>query len=74
MNKLNPIINQKKARSSATSRKGPYFGKAMDYCEYEIRPVLELLHEKETPEIIKKSLRRFLIVSLVSTFEFYFRI
>jgi len=73
MNKLSPKISQKKARSSTTSRKGPYFGKAMNYCEYEIRPVLELLHKKETPEIIKKSLRKFLIVSLVSTLEFYFK-
>ena len=56
MIKLNATINQKKVRSSNRSKKGPYFKKAMDYCEYEIRPVLELLHEKETPGIIKKSL------------------
>jgi hypothetical protein len=73
MNKLNPKINQKKARSSATSKKGPHLGAAMDYCENEISPILQLLHGKETPEIIKKSFKRFLIISLVSAFEFYFK-
>lgn len=32
-----------------------------------------MLYDKTTPEIIKKSLRKFIIISLVATFEFYFK-
>lgn len=45
----------------------------MDFCEYEIHPMLELLHKKETPEIIKKSLKKFLVISFASNLEFYFK-
>jgi hypothetical protein len=32
-----------------------------------------MVYEKNTPEIIRKSLKRFLVISLVSTMEFYFK-
>jgi hypothetical protein len=39
----------------------------------EMRPLLDLMHERNTSPLIVKSLKRFLIISLVSTFEFYFK-
>lgn len=71
MNKFHPNINQKKARGS--QGKGLIYRDTINYCENEVRPILELLHNKNTSEAIKNSLRKFLIISLVSTFEFYFK-
>ena len=45
----------------------------MSYCENEIRPLLDLLKYQDKSSAIKKSLKRFLIISLISTFEFYFK-
>jgi hypothetical protein len=71
VDKFRPTINIKKARGAQP--KGPIYRQTISYCENEIRPLLELLHNKGTSPIIVKSLRRFLIISLISTFEFYFK-
>lgn len=73
MNKFQPTINQARARDAGNRPKGLVYRQTMNYCENEIRPLLNLLHDESTPPIVKKSLRRFLIISLVSTFEFYFK-
>lgn len=71
LNKFHTNINQKKARAS--QGKGLIYRDTINYCENEVRPILELLRNKNTSETIKNSLRKFLIISLVSTFEFYFK-
>ncbi len=77
MNKLHANFNQKKvsssARGSGTNEKGTIYRTTSGYCETETRPLLGLLHSINSPENIRKSLGTFLIISLVSTFEFYFK-
>lgn len=70
MNKIQPKFNQERAREAP---KGPVHRQIMSYCENEIRPLLELLNNRNTPLAIKNSLKRFLVISLISTFEFYFK-
>jgi hypothetical protein len=70
VNKIRPKFNQQRAREAP---KGPVHRQTMSYCENEIRPLLELLKNRDTPPAIKKSLKRFLVISLMSTFEFYFK-
>jgi len=69
-NKIQPKFNQERAREAP---KGPVHRQTMSYCENEIRPLLDLLNNGDTPSAIKKSLKRFLVISLISTFEFYFK-
>jgi hypothetical protein len=69
-NKIKPKFNQERAREAP---KGPVHIQTVSYCEDEIRPLLDLLNNRNTPSVIKKSLKRFLIISLISTFEFYFK-
>jgi hypothetical protein len=71
VNKFRPTINKDRARNAQP--KGHVYIQTIGYCETEIRPLLDLLHDKNTPPRIVKSLKRFLIISLVSTFEFYFK-
>ena len=70
MNKIQPKFNQERAREAP---KGPVHRQTMSYCENEIRPLLDLLNNRNTPLAIKNSLKRFLVISLISTFEFYFK-
>jgi hypothetical protein len=70
VNKIQPKFNPERAREAP---KGPVYRRTMTYCENEIRPLLDLLNKGGTPTAIKKSLKRFLVISLVSTFEFYFK-
>ena len=70
MNKIHPKFNQKTAREAP---KGPVYKQTVRYCEDEIRPLLDLLKNQDTSQAIKMSLKRFLIISLISTFEFYFK-
>jgi HEPN superfamily RiboL-PSP-like protein len=70
VNKIHPKFNQKTAREAP---KGPVYKQTMRYCEEEIRPLLDLLKNQDTSPAIKMSLKRFLIISLISTFEFYFK-
>lgn len=70
MNKIQPKFNQERAREAP---KGPVHRQIMSYCENEIRPLLDLLNNRNTPLAIKNSLKRFLVISLISTFEFYFK-
>lgn len=70
MNKIQPKFNQERAREAP---KGPVHRQTMSYCENEIRQLLDLLNNRDTPPVIKKSLKRFLVISLISTFEFYFK-
>ena len=70
MDKIQPKFNQKTAREAP---KGPVHKQTMSYCENEIRPLLDLLKNQDTSRAIKMSLKRFLIISLISTFEFYFK-
>ena len=68
--KIQPRFILERTRESP---KGPVYRQTMDYCENEIRPLLDLLNNEGTPQVIKKSLKKFLVISLVTTFEFYFR-
>ena len=70
MNKIQPKFNQERAREAP---KGPVHMRTMSYCENEIRPLLDLLNNGDTPSAIKMSLKRFLVISLISTFEVYFK-
>jgi hypothetical protein len=70
VNKIQPKFNQERAREAP---KGPVHRQTMSYCENEIRQLLDLLNNRDTPPVIKKSLKRFLVISLISTFEFYFK-
>lgn len=70
MDKIKPKFDPKRAREPP---KGPTAKHTMSYCENEIRPLLDLLKNQDTSEAIKKSLKRFLVISLISTFEFYFK-
>jgi hypothetical protein len=70
VDKFRAKFNQKTAREAP---KGPVHTQTMSYCENEIRPLLDLLKNQDTSPAIKKSLKRFLIISLISTFEFYFK-
>ena len=63
-------FNPERAREAP---KGPVIRHTMNYCENEIRPLLDLLNNGDTPPAIKKSLKRFLVISLISTLEFYFK-
>jgi hypothetical protein len=45
----------------------------MSYCKNEIRPLLKLLNNRNISHVIKKSLKKFPVISLISTFEFYFK-
>jgi hypothetical protein len=70
VDKIQAKFNQKTAREAP---KGPVHKQTMSYCENEIRPLLDLLKNQDTSQAIKMSLKRFLIISLISTFEFYFK-
>lgn len=70
MNKIQPKFNQERAREAP---KGEVYKRTMRYCENEIRPLLDLSNKADTPHAIRKSLKRFLVISLISTFEFYFK-
>lgn len=70
MNKIRPKFSQERAREAP---KGPVHRQTMSHCDNEIRPLLDLLNDRDTSPVIKKSLKRFLVISLISTFEFYFK-
>jgi hypothetical protein len=68
--RIQPRFNLERARESP---KGPVHIQTMGYCEKEIRPLLDLLNNRDTPQVIKNSLKKFLVISLVSIFKFYFK-
>lgn len=71
MNKLTPTLRH--GRNTGSIAKGTVLGEIMTFCNNDIRPILDMVHDKKTSEVIKKSLKKFLIISLVSTMEFYFK-
>jgi hypothetical protein len=70
VNKIQPKLDQQRAREGP---KGQVYIQVMSYCENEVRPLLDLLNNRNTSPTIKRSLKRFLVIDLITVFEFYFK-